>query len=193
MTLKIFSFVALALAALALVWVGVSSASEKDFEDPILRWRPSDFPLQVYATQYSAEGPQVLEAWRHTSLEDAIDTVNARLGFTAFARTPDGLLPHVRVTMGVPYNSAWDHSTTYSRMEWLDDHYVQCEMKTSNAGTMTTLGWALQHELGHCLGLAHDDFPMSIMHPRDDWRVDLRAYPWITDHDRGALRDAYMR
>lgn len=46
---------------------------------------------------------------------------------------------------------------------------------------------AITHEYGHALGLAHDDSPMSVMHPTPDERLSVL---WQADAQR--LRRAYL-
>lgn len=55
--------------------------------------------------------------------------------------------------------------------------------------SITELRNALAHELGHCLGLAHDDLADSIMHPNA--RVGMSMDATLTDNDVEFLRDAY--
>lgn len=45
----------------------------------------------------------------------------------------------------------------------------------------------LAHELGHVLGLDHDDFPESVMYPR----ADAREEPIVTEKDKQLLRIMY--
>ena len=49
----------------------------------------------------------------------------------------------------------------------------------------------LYHEFGHCLGLAHDDYPKSIMYPTMTPIPDGIQPPWFSDYDRRLLRDLY--
>ena len=51
----------------------------------------------------------------------------------------------------------------------------------------STLVEALRHEMGHCLGLAHDDYPESIMYGKLDQRAGI-----VSDHDKELLRKTYV-
>lgn len=53
----------------------------------------------------------------------------------------------------------------------------------------------LQHELLHLAGLAHDDFPMSIMYPftRDEWWTGEMSTAHVTDRDVSNLQRRYRR
>ena len=41
--------------------------------------------------------------------------------------------------------------------------------------------------MGHCLGLAHDDYPESIMYGKLDQRAGI-----VSDHDKELLRKTYV-
>lgn len=53
----------------------------------------------------------------------------------------------------------------------------------------------LQHELGHLVGLSHDDFHMSVMFPiqQDDSMRDRMSMAYLTDFDIALLRELYYR
>jgi hypothetical protein len=68
---------------------------------------------------------------------------------------------------------------------------IICEVTTSNTGDEEMELLVLEHELGHCLGLAHDDFELSIMRRVQTPTPQGEMGPWITDHDRDLLRETY--
>lgn len=51
----------------------------------------------------------------------------------------------------------------------------------------------VQHELGHCLGLTHDDWEGSIMYTSLEETPSGEFPPRLTDADREALRRRYFR
>lgn len=69
---------------------------------------------------------------------------------------------------------------------------VYCEARTSNTGTSEILHLVLQHEIGHCLGLAHDDYESSIMYPEQRSTPDGQFPPRISDSDKTLLRGLYL-
>ena len=71
----------------------------------------------------------------------------------------------------------------------------QCLVTTNNTGTVDMLDLVLQHELGHCLGLAHDDYTESIMYGGAGraLRVTSGFPPHISDSDRELLRHQFVR
>jgi hypothetical protein len=72
--------------------------------------------------------------------------------------------------------------------------YERCEMQTMNvSGGASDLEWlVVYHGLGHCMGLAHDDYDQSIMRPTQAATLDRQLPPWISDWDRELLRGKYM-
>jgi predicted Zn-dependent protease len=71
--------------------------------------------------------------------------------------------------------------------------YEECEVWTMNVVGPNDLEWlTTYHEMGHCLGLAHDDYEQSIMHPVQRPTADATIPPWISDYDRDLLRERYM-
>lgn len=193
-TRNILMIVAAALVgvvALVLTIYGVATHSEPVFTDDEKSWDRRAFPLQLRAHRYTAVGDKPLEAWQVTSLEDALSVTNSRLGFKAFEMAAEGENVDVHVDIGLPYDDEWEAAGGQYRLLGRGLEYTECQIVTSNNGTAELLFWTLQHELGHCLGLAHDPFSMSIMYAEQRPVDDLSNRPWITDDDRKALRERY--
>lgn len=172
-----------------LVIVGVVTHTEAGLLEGVPQWDRADFPLKVSAESYAAGG--ALTSDHRGSVDHVIGLVNGRLDFDVFRWAEDGEDPDVAITIGVPFDSDWDHPGGHSEIAHHGPRADLCNVETSNTGTGELLGLTLHHELGHCLGLAHDDFEISIMRPEQSPTPDRTIPPWITDSDRGLLRDLY--
>jgi predicted Zn-dependent protease len=190
--IKSWKFMAVIVAVLTVVAIvgvayGVLHHEEPGFMAVRPHWQPSDFPLRVNAGSYATPGE--LSAHDRTAVFSAISTVNERLGFpTLRLATGDETWDSaaITVTVGVPTEQGWqDPGGTAT----IHDH--RCEIETANTGTDEILGLVLYHELGHCLGLAHDPWEGSIMRPVQTPTPDGELPPWIDDSDRALLRDVY--
>jgi hypothetical protein len=119
------------------------------------------------------------------AVADAVDIINQRLGRRVL-RAGDDCLIHVNV--GVPLDPSWRHEPGGRAWRCHDS----CCIETANTGTSEMLSLALQHELGHCLGLADetDVNAVSIMAP-DLHPTGGGFPPRITDSDRSLLLGIY--
>jgi hypothetical protein len=178
----------LAACAIAGVIYGVATHSEPGFMDTTPGWEREDFPLDVCVHSY---GLDYLETdgnpVRPEDLENAeyvIGVINSRLGFEAY-NLSGGDACEVIVTYGVPAEPGWQDPGGTAE---ISPKY--CTVDTSNVhGELLTL--TVHHELGHCLGLAHDDYELSIMRPVQTETPDRTIPPWISDSDRALLRATY--
>ena len=183
--------VAIFIAAGVLVIVGVVTHTEPGFVSPENAWDQDTIDalagLTVGCSNYAGglEGCDVAD--------DATETVNDRLGFSMFrymGTFPDA---EVQIVIGVPSEQGWMDPGGHTTLTGTGTTYEHCEVVTSNTGTAELLFLTLYHELGHCLGLAHDDYEQSIMRPTQTSTPDRTIPPWISDFDRGLLRDKYRR
>lgn len=173
-------------------WVGDRVASyEVDGADECaaLEWPRGAFPLRVGVRFDEVGHPGALEA-----VAGAVDRINTRLGFAALLVDPEAGCSgehQVCIEVGVAYERGFmdDHGTARHRQ--VLGGAMRCEATTANTGTDELLAMVLEHELGHCLGLAHDDFGASIMRPVQTSAPMGEFPPWITDDDRALLRSRY--
>ncbi len=175
--------VALAVAAAIALVVGVATHDEPGLADGVEPWARDRVPLQVCAESYLDTSEDALEAVEDVAA--VVDDVNARLGFTVFEVAASDC--DVGVIVGVPAEPGWMDPGGDARLE-----PGFCAVRTSNTGTVEMLALVLEHELGHCLGLGHDDYPASIMYPVASPTPDGQFPPRISDHDRALLRQLYM-
>lgn len=178
-----------------LITFGVLTHSEAGLTRPGTTWEKAKFPISVSAKAYAGPDQDAV-----SSVQSAIKAVNSRLGFSALALV-DGP-GTIQVTIGVPQESSNSAPIAYDTLALKDaggffrvnaasgsKHWVNCLIETSNTGSSVILYQVLQHEFGHCLGLAHDDFTQSIMYPTQAEYEGLP--PTFTDSDRKLLRKLY--
>lgn len=171
----------LTVVALSGVVYGVLSHTEPGFAETTPPWDREDMPLGLCVSTYASEGhtdPSDLD-----NTIDVIGTINARLGFDVYEISGDDC--DVELIYGVPAEMGWqDPGGTATMFD------TSCMAEISNVhGEVRDL--VVYHELGHCLGLAHDDFESSIMRRVQRETPDGAFPPWISDWDRELLRVIY--
>jgi hypothetical protein len=172
--------VVLSVIVVGLIIFGVSTHEEAGMMDgsPVL-----DDAAPFTACVRPPYRPVDMEA-----LDSTIDLVNSRLGFGTFKLIPESADCDVVVQFGVPQEQGTEAGGD-QRFVTTSGH-AQCEVRTTNT-PLEILPLVLQHELGHCLGLAHDDFDSSIMRARQYPTPDRVLPPTFTDSDRTLIRDVY--
>ncbi len=159
-----------------------------------------DVPISVCPSDYvlgrADEGARKMTAW-------AIGTSNERLGFALFKMMDAAQTDcDVTVVIGTPVDvgPAFDVQTHAddaaraggdARFDPATLTGTRCAITTSNTGSDEILGYVLEHELGHCAGLDHDDWDGSIMRRVQRRTEDAEWPPWIDDWDRALLRRTY--
>lgn len=139
-----------------------------------VRWAKSRMPLQVYANELPL-------------VEQAIDRINAELGFSALAVWDMRRAPDVFVAVNVrPLTKRYNGGVT--QHYYSEGRFVAAIATWGNESAFTEY-LVLLHEFGHVLGLAHDPRPESMMFPR----IPAEGHHAIalTGHDRQLLRGLY--
>lgn len=173
----------LTICAFGLVIYGVASHEEPGFMEVTPGWDTTDFPLAVCATSYNTAGEVITESDLALA-RSVVATVNERLGFTAY-RLGD-LNCRVNILLGVPAERGWQDPGGVAEIR-----HGYCGVSIANVtGELRML--SLYHELGHCLGLAHDEFESSIMRPVQSITPEGHMPPWISDSDRSLIRSTYL-
>jgi len=168
-----------------LVVVGVTTHTEAG----LMAHRWDHMPLTVSCARYS----------EHTTggcgdVSRTTTRINQRLGFPVLMMLDRSAVEaDVMIVVGAPAEiaSGWDEAGGDADIVAEDGLASLCFVQTRNTGTTELLHMVLEHELGHCLGLAHDDFDSSIMRPTQRPTPDGVFPPRITDHDRALLRETY--
>ena len=180
-------FAVLCVVSIAGVIYGVTTHTEPGFMARTPGWERDDFPLDVCVYTYTSEvaqGPASAED--ATNAEHVFELINDRLGFAAYHIRTTGTCQVVLI-YGVPAEDGWQDPGGSAEI-----HDLFCDVVISNVtGELETL--SVYHELGHCLGLAHDDFESSIMRRTQRETPTGSFPPWITDSDRELLRRTYAR
>lgn len=214
-------FAILTACAIAGVIYGVTTHTEPGFLPDRPEWTvyaPESFPLRVETHLYVGGEDGHEHAWlsegddRFGAIGDAIRTFNTRAGWEVFVWAGHHQDGDIEVTLGAPVDSPWSDPPAHfgEFMEWANHDTpggnsfmarpgygagnMLCIIHTFNVsgpGDLESL--VLQHELGHCLGLAHDPFESSIMYTPLAATEDGVFPPWLTDSDRDLLRRTYQR
>lgn len=130
------------------------------------------------------------------AVASVIRAINTDVGFVLLETDDleDGLCldaAAICVHLDEPYERRFmDANGTASH--WTTPVGTSCEVRTSNTGTGELRHLVLYHEIGHCLGLAHDDFNSSIMRARQRPTPTGSFPPSLTNHDRDLMRRLYL-
>lgn len=165
-----------------------AGAAACDGPERELRWPRSSFPLEV--AHECADPDDCLGALR--ALDAATKEINRQVGRDVLVVQTDADAPDVNVVFGAVRPSSREavggstrHRRSGGRM------WATIEALAPSGGSPSLVHRVLVHELGHALGLAHDDFEDSAMHPVTRMRGDDGEEPLgigFTDADRRALR-----
>lgn len=191
----VVAFAAIAVTALALAIVGVATHEEPGLTNPAARW--DHVPVSVSCAGYVPADDSAC-----STVSDVVSTVNSRLGFTMLSYVPPEVVTggeeaaEIHVYMRSPVEAGSDGPCGAPgecfELAGSGEVYEECRVRTMNVSGPSDLEWlVVYHGLGHCLGLAHDDYEQSIMRPVQRATPDRMTPPWISDHDRDLLRERY--
>ena len=183
----LWGFVAFTVVVLVLLVIGVVTHEEPDFTDARNSW--DHMPLTV-----SCKGHVPEENKACGTAMTVVRTVNTRLGFKALKL--GGPEADINITMRAPTEVGGvsrDQAGGHFELKGTARVYEHCQIWVMNVsgGASDLEALVLHHELGHCLGLAHDDYEASIMYPAQEITPDLEFPPRMSDWDRDALREKY--
>lgn len=212
--IKSWKFMAIIIGLLtvicgSLVVYGVTTHTEPGLMETTPGFSAQDTPIAVWVMAYHPDGPDGFDvqpedvpmaspedqAHALQAVEQAVGVINGRLGFTALDVVHDHrdlAMPMIGVEVGVPSERSPGDGVIVDAGGAAMFHAGgrECFVETVNTGTDEILGLVLQHELGHCLGLAHDPFESSIM--RTTQTSTSEGFPpRITDSDRDLLRHVF--
>jgi hypothetical protein len=204
---KTFLTVAVAcitVLALVFVVVGVLTHDEPTLINGVPRWERTDFRLGVSAMVYAPGYPEVAMGDDREVVESAMRNINHRLGFKALEWSGSSGRPDIVITMHAPTvlgdppeEDAFEIRAAggLSRILHENGRAIECHVLTSNTARVDVTLLAVEHEIGHCLGLAHDPYGNSIMRDPDVYPMEATPPgefpPRITDADRRVLRRLY--
>ena len=172
--------------ALAGVIYGVATHEEPGFANADYRWAST--PIDVSCRGYVAADDEACDA-----ASTAVSWVNSRLGFDMLYWSADHTTSKIRITMRAPVAVGEDEPGGGFDIAGNAGFYEACNIRTMNVsgGASDLELLTVYHELGHCLGLAHDDYRMSIMFPLQEATPPRTIPPWISDFDKALLRAKY--
>ena len=176
------AFATLAALVIGLLVYGLSTHREGGWLDGGPPWPRSSMPLPVAAVDAEPGDLDTLRA--------AVDAINERAGMHVFVLECAPVSALVTVAFHTPVGGDGLAAPGGDAPRHTGPLHGRCDVRIG--GVRNELAWlVVEHELGHCLGLAHDDAQTSIMRPV---QIDT---PWgdlpprLSDHDVALLRGAY--
>ena len=156
-----------------------------------VKWDQSQIPLQLFVSSTTVAASIYPESARSS----VVTLINQSLGFRMLSTTGE----QDNADIVIDFETAQVQSLHLHNAHGGALHHrrsngsLWCEVKTWNNVTAEWADKSLTHELGHCMGLAHDDFPASAMYPSPltlsgDFRPTRLRF---TDYDRNLLRRLY--
>jgi hypothetical protein len=178
--------IAILFGAVFLVIYGVVTQYDRGLmkrDGKLLKWERKDLPLRV---QYDSQVPPSYLA----DLSATILKINAIVRkavfhpqLTSFDQVTTLGPTHILVVLSSPHASGGEADIRY---DVRNGRLMAVTVKLRPDMTGQTRLTAIEHEMGHALGLDHDDKTMSVMHPK----VSERAQAF-TKKDQELLRKLY--
>lgn len=155
-------------------------------------WDEDEAPMTVCVHDYVGDGIA-----SSSLVAGVVNLINKRVGFSLYVMSEQPECD-VDMTIGVPVDviadvpeGAWVDPGGYAIIHYDRVDGTRCEVGTSNTGTTDLLFFTVEHELGHCLGLTHDDWTGSIMRRVQTHTPPKMFDPWFSDHDRAIIRETF--
>lgn len=188
------------LGLVALALLSVASTCEvgdtTGFIPGSAEWSIWNIPLQIRVEDYPAREPS--SAHRRSAAQ-AVAAFNDAAGLTLYEITTDPMRgADVVLTFDAPSRPELDPGVLgYAERQEEPDfegevRLVGCTIGLTDAYEIALTSLIIQHELGHCVGLAHDQTRASIMYP--ELAVPDSGFPpALTGADAKRLRQRYRR
>lgn len=180
-------FVFATLGCLLAVVIGVTvPPSEPGFLEGAPIWDRADLPIQVSVGRYNVEGTEHRKE-DIVMVKRVLKRINKHVGVKLFQLNADPMAD-IAIELGVPWEVGGTGEEGRAEIRQHMQTAVGCDVIVTG-----TVPWAIEpavvyHELGHCLGLAHDERPFSIMYPDTTKESVGRDF---TPHDVELLRERY--
>lgn len=148
-----------------------------------LKWKKNDIPLTL-----ALDLDKHAEANYRESIIGAVKMWNQEIG-EVFKLETDRTKAKVVVTWGgiEPGSHAGGHTSHKGGSDGPTSALVEISEPSDVHAVMRYAA----HELGHVLGLAHDDFTKSIMYPVQPGQTEEMTFVLPSDFDKKVLKEAY--
>lgn len=153
------------------------------------RWSKTTIPLHVTPMDPGG-GPLPQESSGFREISAAVSELNSQFGFELLTTSPGDT--DIEVQWGVASTPGGHNAPSYCEYHGHQGWVTYAVIGIRDVSSMRLTHKILLHELGHAIGLGHDDFEDSVMFPitRDDTMEEMRL-DRFTDTDVAYIRSLY--